>query len=53
MALVRVNGHRESGEGFVDDMSHRYSLVRENVCVFALQETDNWKVSAMNVPGYV
>ena len=30
----------------VEDLRHR-------LCVFALQETDNWKVREIDVPGYV
>ena len=37
----------------LDDMCHRRSLVRQNVCVFAFQKTDNWKVPEINLSGYL
>ena len=47
-----INVNRDNGKGcedVVDDLRNRHSLVRQTVCVFALQETDNWIVSEMCV----
>ena len=54
--LCATNVHRENGtrcEDLVDDLGHRHLFLRQSARVFALQETDNWKLSEMKVPGHV
>ena len=38
---------------WLDDLRHKYHIVHYHPCSHALQETDNWTTSAMNVPGYI
>ena len=53
ICVNRENGKGCGCEDLVDDLRHRHSFVRQNVCVFALQGTDKRNISEMNAPGYV
>ena len=52
-----INVDREHGkdlvEDLVEDLKHRHPFLLRTACVFALQETDVWKVGEMKVPGHV
>ena len=53
--LRTINLNREKGEWcceWLDDLRHKHHILHDFPCFYALQETDNWKTSAMNVPGY-
>ena len=36
----------------LDDLRHKHHILNDFPCLHALQETDNWTTSAMNVPGF-
>ena len=38
---------------WLDDFRHKHRILHHCPCVYALQETDKWTTSAMNVPGYI
>ena len=38
---------------WLDDSRHKHRLLHDFPCFYALQETDNWTISAMDVPGHV
>ena len=38
---------------WLDDLRHKHRFVNDFPCVYALQETDNWTISAMDVPGHI
>ena len=37
----------------MDDLRHQHHVVHDLPCFYALQETDNWTVADMRVPGYI
>ena len=37
----------------MDDFRHKHRLLLYCPCFYALQETDNWTISAMDVPGHI
>jgi endonuclease/exonuclease/phosphatase family metal-dependent hydrolase len=37
----------------MDDLRHKHHFLQDFPCFYALQETDNWTTSEMNVPGYI
>ena len=54
--LCTITLNREKGvwccEWFVD-LRHKHHILYELPCFYALQETDHWTTSAMNVRGYI
>ena len=37
----------------LDDLRHKHHILHELPCFYAVQETDNWTTSAMNVRGHI
>ena len=55
-SFALVNLHREKGDWcceWLGDLRHRHHILHDLRCFYALQETDHWTTSAMNVPGYI
>ena len=51
-----INLNREEGDWcceWLDDLRHKHHILHDYPSVYALQETDNWTTSAMNVPSYI
>ena len=51
-----INLNREKGDWcceWLDDLRHKHHFLDGCSCFFALQETDSWTTSAVNVPGYI
>ena len=51
-----MNLNREKGDWcceWLHDLRHKHHILHEFPCFYALQETDHWTTSAMNVPGYI
>ena len=47
---------REKGDcccEWLDALRHRHHFLHDCHCFYALQGTDKWTTSAMNVPGYI
>ena len=51
-----INLKREKGDWcceWLDDLRHKHHILHDLPCFHAIQETDNWTTSAMNVHGYI
>ena len=51
-----INLNREKGDWcceYLDDLRHKHHFLHDYSCFFALQETDSFTTSSMNVPGHV
>ena len=54
--LARGSFNRENEQWcceWLDDLQHKQRLLHDFPCFYALQETDNWTISAMDVPGHI
>ena len=55
VALLHVNLNRDNGDWcceWLDDLRHKHRFLHDLHCFYALQETDRWTTSAMNVPQF-
>ena len=51
-----INLNRAEGDRcceWLDDLRHKHHILHDFFCFYALNETDGWKTSAMNVPGLI
>ena len=55
-SFATINLNRENRRWcceWLDDLRHKHRLLHDFSCFYALQETDNWTISAMDVPGHI